>query len=524
MMMAGASDEVQHYQQQHHHHQHQQQYADADSELDIHERDQVTACVSGESSDITSKPDLVRPSSDNLSALEQGREMIAEMNSTAHMAQIIGLNGQEIVVHPGNGHQMQDSSFTTLQKQGYANPQVDQQMQFQHLQHLKINGAQYQPAVKRDYGASYSSLSPANLCELGTEYYATTSTAPSGGTYATLAPRNRSRQQPAGGSHSYTLHRPPPLPKAPPTAPGSSPAQRPDITRDLVSRDKSCESRPEQQQLQLQGQIVENFNPNLAAVESLNDGGNKPDLTNHIMQGNLPRGNVEKDEQLILLRDFKSTSVYNGIPDAIIRQNMNNNRSPSHPINVEVPDSRTETAEDYNPKTGRRSSRRGRSSSERTAVSQLFHDDKDGQSRQRQPPSSDRSVGSPDGSGSRSSSSSLSGRNKSPKRSKRPSASAGISEYLNTDTIRRSGPLTASQQVVFSSSYSPPTIYYTTRPARNVTPEKYKRKKSLGSYPNEDLRSRRNSKSRSREELERNSTQKPSAKFSLENMNSVDQL
>lgn len=340
----------------------------------------------------------------------------------------------------------------------------------------------------------------------------------SGGTYATLAPRNRSRQQHGGGSslHSYTLHRPPPLPKAPPTAPGSSSSQRPDITRDLVARDKSSDA-PQHKLESFQRLPIENGSMNVVPA---NEGGNKPDLTNHILQRNAGVSNIDSEQQMISLKDYNNSVVFSNIQGSMNLKNNNSNEPHSTNPNFKTDQNNSDNCDSS---TLRRNSRRGRSSSERTDVSQLVQSDKNGHFRHRRPPSSERSAGSSDGSGSRSSSS-LSGKNKSPKHFKRPSNDSNISEYLNTDTIRRNTPLAASQHVVFSSSYSPPTIYYTTRPTRNATPEKHKRKKSLGSYPNEDLRSRKNSKSRSREDFDRSFPKNVSAKYNLEKKNSTEQL
>ena len=168
--------------------------------------------------------------------------------------------------------------------------------------------------------------------------------------------------------------------------------------------------------------------------------------------------------------------------------------------------------------TLKHNSRRNRTSSERSSVSQLMSDKSRNQQQvHRRTPSADKGnlaqseVCSSDGSRSSNTSLAASKPGSSPQHSlhsnHKKSASEHISEYLNTDTMRRgSGTTTTAAHLVKSSTSVPsPTIYYTTRPTRNTTPEKHRRKKSLGSYACDEIPSlMKNGRTKSRESFERN--------------------
>ena len=330
------------------------------------------------------------------------------------------------------------------------------------------------------------------------------------GNYATLAPRIRSRQQQIHhGPMSHTLHKPPPSVKAPPIPVGPVHSQKPDITRDLHQQDKA---HPEIENALVQDQM---------STER-----HTPDITNHaFLPSNSSTSSLRRSRDGVgQTPGDKYANSQVALNGHVIPSDANNDSSASVSNNSIISRNTISNTDPAETSTIKRSSssRRRRSSSERTTVSQLMNGRKS--SHLSDGARANTAVDVCSSEGSRSSSSLSSGNNKintnnnlSPRQS--INTSGNISEYLNTDTIKRnSSVMNPSEHVVFSSTYSPPTIYYTTRPTRNKTSEKHKRKKSLENHSDElVVTSRRNSRNRSRENLDRGLNKKTNSKVNLEN-------
>lgn len=305
------------------------------------------------------------------------------------------------------------------------------------------------------------------------------------GSFATLAPRNRSRQSQNSGSGvtgHQTLHRPPPQPK-PPSTPSSG--QRPDITRDLHGKGMNHAANP------------------LNAGAAPDSGGIRTSIPiNSAFMEKTTHNYAEKGEGIKQNEYQNSALIVNGHSVSLVAlADINKTSKPVPNIQADIltipsfESSDNSNCDSASNIVGKNSSRRMRTSSERSSVTQLS------KSHHRRTPSSERNNltacdhGSSDG--SRSSNNSLITKQSSSPQNARKSEQ--ISDYLNTDTMRRK---TSKSQVVMSSA--PSTIYYTTRPKRNTTPEKHRRKKSLGSYPNDEIpKLRKNSRTRSRESTEK---------------------